>query len=131
MSPAMFGMYILRKRKPQPCGNVRDWYTWMAVGRRQVARTRISADVIVSTVFLGVDHNWTGKGGPVLFETMVFGGKMDMYQARARSWKDAVRCHQVAFLLARGFVRAEVRSSFLSLLEARSAAVAPPRSPAP
>ncbi len=27
----------------------------------------------VSTVFLGLDHNWSLKGPPVLWETMVFG----------------------------------------------------------
>jgi len=28
----------------------------------------------VSTVFLGLDHNFSSKGPPVVFETMVFGG---------------------------------------------------------
>lgn len=32
----------------------------------------------ISTVFLGIDHNFLGKGGPILFETMVFakGGRV-------------------------------------------------------
>lgn len=29
--------------------------------------------VRVSTVWLGLDHNWSGDGGPLIFETMLFG----------------------------------------------------------
>jgi len=29
--------------------------------------------ITVSTVFLGIDHNWSRSGDPILFETMVFG----------------------------------------------------------
>jgi hypothetical protein len=49
----------------------------------------------VSTVFLGVNHNMTGEGDPVLFETMVFGnddmggGEMRRY----RTWGDAEAGH--------------------------------------
>jgi hypothetical protein len=32
-------------------------------------------------VFLGLDHNW-GKGPPILWETMCFGGEMDDEMAR-------------------------------------------------
>jgi hypothetical protein len=33
------------------------------------------ADVLVSTVFLAIDHNFGRDGEPVLFETMVFRGE--------------------------------------------------------
>jgi hypothetical protein len=37
---------------------------------------RVALDEIgpyeVSTVWLGLDHNWTGNGPPIIFETMVF-----------------------------------------------------------
>jgi hypothetical protein len=49
----------------------------------------------VSTVFLGVNHNMTGEGDPVLFETMVFGnddmGGGDM--RRYRTWEEAEAGH--------------------------------------
>ena len=52
-------------------------------------RRRVAADVLtingeevrVSTVFLGMDHAWDG-GPPVLWETMVFGGKLSEEQDR-------------------------------------------------
>lgn len=37
-----------------------------------VAKTQFG-DVEVSTVWLGLDHNWLGKP-PLIFETMTFGG---------------------------------------------------------
>ncbi len=50
--------------------------------------------VMVSTVFLGLDHNYTGKGGPILFETMIFGaGRLDEEQWRYRTWDEAVAGH--------------------------------------
>jgi hypothetical protein len=39
-------------------------------------------DSRISTVFLGLDHNWSGRGRPVLWESMVFGGKLDQEQDR-------------------------------------------------
>lgn len=36
----------------------------------RIARTQLG-DVEVSTVWLGLDHNW-GGGPPVIFETMIF-----------------------------------------------------------
>lgn len=43
--------------------------------------------VMVSTVFLGLDHNW-GKGPPILWETMVFGGKLDQHQQRCAGGRE-------------------------------------------
>ena len=44
----------------------------------------------VSTVFLGMDHNWRREGPPILFETMVFGGRYAglqlRYATRPRPW---------------------------------------------
>lgn len=39
---------------------------------RIVAHT-IVGDVRVSTIFLGTNMNWTDRGDPVLYETMIFG----------------------------------------------------------
>lgn len=44
----------------------------------------------VSTVFLGIDHNWSDKGPPILFETMSF---PDEVQERYSTWKDALAGH--------------------------------------
>jgi hypothetical protein len=49
----------------------------MDMAYKHVAATAIGDDVEVSTVWLGVDHNFTRTGPPLIFETMVFGGDMD------------------------------------------------------
>lgn len=47
---------------------------------------------MISTIFLGIDH-WYGGGAPVLFETMVFGGRYDQHQLRYTSWDAAKAGH--------------------------------------
>jgi hypothetical protein len=47
----------------------------------------------VSTVFLGLDHNWSGVGPPVLWETLVFGTPLDGEMRRYTSKADALRGH--------------------------------------
>jgi len=48
--------------------------------------------VSISTIFLGVDHAWFG-GPPVLWETMVFGGKDDELQYRFTNEIAALKTH--------------------------------------
>ena len=52
-------------------------------------------DVSVSTVFLYMDHSFSG-GIPILFETMIFGGLHDGYQERYINWEDSERGHSKA-----------------------------------
>ena len=58
---------------------------------------RIGDDTIgesrVSTVFLSLDHNYTRRGEAVVFETMVFGGLNDQWQARYTTLDDAKAGH--------------------------------------
>lgn len=48
----------------------------------------------MSTVFLGIDHAFSG-GLPVLWETIVFGGPLDGEMDRYTSRADALAGHQV------------------------------------
>lgn len=59
----------------------------------RVGLTTLDTDEEVSTVFLGLDHNWTNQGPPLLFETMIFGGKYDQYQIRYSTWEQAETGH--------------------------------------
>ena len=54
----------------------------------------------VSTVFLGIDYGF-GAGEPVLFETMIFGGKHDGFQNRYLTWKEAEKGHKKAMELVK------------------------------
>ena len=73
-------------------GDPLEWARWMEKAKRHVAKTTIGK-VWVSTVFLGLDHQW-GQGKPILFETMVFGGKLDQEQQRYCTWTEAVKGHK-------------------------------------
>jgi hypothetical protein len=82
--------YILEDKTPVPCP---DSHTLAAFFKnkeeRRVALTPIG-DYRVSTVFLGIDHNFSDEGEPLLFETMIFGGKFggeDEYQTRCSTWE--------------------------------------------
>ena len=59
------------------------WAMWFeqSGSQRIVARTELPGDVVVSTVFLGLDHAF-GLGEPQLYETMISGGPLDETQDR-------------------------------------------------
>lgn len=95
--------YILVDREPIPVAD-REWYLWRSedFARCIVAKTKIDDAVEVSTVFLGLDHNY-GDGPPILFETMIFGGPHDHWQDRYHTWTQAVAGHdQVVAALCAG-----------------------------
>lgn len=79
--------------EPVAVESVQEWSTWFSTGdRRHVAEDTVG-DVRVSTVFLGLDHNFTGNGKPVLWESMVFGGELDQEQWRYDSLQAAMDGH--------------------------------------
>lgn len=51
--------------------------------------------VTISTVWLGLDHQW-GHGPPLIFETMIFGGMLDEFQARYSTIEQARDGHATA-----------------------------------
>ena len=80
-----------------------DWAMWFEhVGRgRIVAQTKCRGR-LVSTVFLGLDHNWAETGDPLIFETMVFAdvepGSEPLFQCRWSTYDEAEQGH--AYTLA-------------------------------
>lgn len=74
------------------------WCVWFEGADRFVARTG-NADLAVSTVFLGLDHNFSGRGPPLLFETMIFGGPHDGKQRRYATYDEAEAGHREATAL--------------------------------
>ena len=81
------------------------WARWLEnVDNRRVAETETEM-FWISTVFLGLDHNYLGKGPPIIFETMVFTREEhsplmhrmvrdDLDQVRYASWDDAMAGHE-------------------------------------
>jgi hypothetical protein len=96
------GHYILDEHdNPQRCDDLYEWGRFMEnMDRRRVAQDLDEGNeaketrVRVSTVFLGLDHRHFGKGPPILWETMVFGGVLDHEMQRYTSKEDALRGHQ-------------------------------------
>lgn len=81
-----------------------SWAQWFESANRHVATDVVgpTAGIRVSTVFLGLDHSFSG-GPPLIFETMIFGGPNDGYQNRYSTWDEAVAGHKSAIELAQAF----------------------------
>jgi hypothetical protein len=93
--------FILDGKTPVPV-DLMTWAKWFetADDKRVVAKSNVG-DASVSTVFLGLNHQW-GDGPPLLFETIIFGGEHNEWQDRCSTWKDAEAMHQKACALVRG-----------------------------
>jgi len=99
--PGRPSYYILVGHEPVPVDGA-DVLVWAEAmersGWRKVADTRWKVpDVHVSTVFLGIDHDYSGRGAPVLFETMIFAPgipEIDEDQRRFVHWDSALAHHR-------------------------------------
>lgn len=68
----MSDKYILDEHgHPVPCADLYEWAAWYESADRKVAKTQVGTKE-VSTVFLGLDHNYCGGGPPLIYETMIF-----------------------------------------------------------
>lgn len=92
--------YILAEDRQTPVPvEMMEWAKWFENHNleRVVEQTNLSdiiaAKVMVSTVFLGLDHQYAEDGPPLLFETMVFGGLLDSEQWRYSTWDEAKAGH--------------------------------------
>ena len=47
-------------------------------------------------MFLGLDHNYLRRGPPILFETTIFGGRLDHSRNRCATWDEAKAMHAEA-----------------------------------
>lgn len=78
--------------------DLHEWAAWFEAADRRVCRDLDEGDgdkrILVSTVFLGIDHRFFGEGPPILWETMVFGGLLDGEQNRYSSQEEAILGHQ-------------------------------------
>lgn len=105
--------YILKNKKVYSVNDVLTWGEWFErasiSGKRLVKQEHLPNGYYVSSVFLGLDHNFFGKR-KLVFETMVFnekkkhdvkfgklkfktlGDEVDM--ARCSTWKQAEKQHQ-------------------------------------
>lgn len=108
------GRYVLDGNgEPVRVDDFLEWAKWLAAHERihrHVRYTQISADIYVSTMFIGIDHGWWSPK-PVLWETMIFGGPNDLYCDRYTSREDAIRGHEKAVRLASTGIRGIVNGT--------------------
>lgn len=94
--------------RPVACPDVLQWASWFEAKDRTIDYTVIKEPtkrrpgIHVSTVFLGIDHNFSDEGLPVLFETMVFGGPYDEHCERYITRGKALRGHRKWVAIAQG-----------------------------
>lgn len=79
------------QNRPVQEPEVLKWAQWCEHNDRRIAFDTIS-DVTISTVFLGIGHNFMNDS-PILWETMVFGGEFDQEQERYMCHEDALNGH--------------------------------------
>jgi hypothetical protein len=85
--------YILKAGKIVPV-TISECAKWLGTNERIIAHETIGQNK-VSTIFLGLDHNFADKGPPILWETMTFGAKLDQEQKRcAGSYEQAQAMHE-------------------------------------
>jgi len=89
----MTDFYILDDDHNLIPADVMTWGRWFEnADNRIVAKTKIGG-IVVSTVCLGIDHNFMGSGPPLLFETMIFDGDGGGDCWRCSTWQEAEAQH--------------------------------------
>lgn len=112
----MSDRYILNDAgEPVPCDDLLTWARWYEDGaRRIVAQTSVEeakafeCEIVVSTVFLAIDHNFFGRGDPILWESMIFGPEgfpLTGEQRRYSSREAAETGHTILVEMARELLR--------------------------
>ena len=91
--------YILVNSEPKTVEDVIIWARWFETHERRLRATSFG-EVCVSTIFLGLDHQF-GQGKPLLFETMVFANgnerlkEMDQEMFHYHTAEEAVKGHEI------------------------------------
>lgn len=80
---------------PLQVDDVFVWAEWYEHAKEQrIVRQTKKNGVLVSTVFLGIDHSFSrSRAAPILWETLVFGGEHDGETERYIARADAVKGH--------------------------------------
>jgi len=97
--------YILRGHKAIPV-SLEEWGNWFGKADRKIKVTKVGY-ITVSTVFLGLDHNFSRKGPPLIFETMTFGDYEERCH-RYATWDEAVQGHKEIVSMVQGIVNVKV-----------------------
>ena len=100
--------YVLDKRgNPRPARSMAEYMEFKGDHSRSVIALDVFEDFArVSTVFTGINYNFM-EGPPLVFETMIFGGKYNLSDWRASTRRGALANHQRAVALVRAALAKE------------------------
>lgn len=84
--------YILRGKEVFLEKDMQKWERWFKSVNRSIRRSEKN-NILISTVFLALDHNFMGRK-PFLFETMVFQGGKSIDMERYSTYNEAVSGHE-------------------------------------
>lgn len=85
------------RRDGTPYANVIEWaMDFEKTEDRIIGRTELPNGLVVSTVWLGINYNFTDSGPPIIFETMVFGLPTSEYVERYATEEEARVGHKLA-----------------------------------
>lgn len=87
---AVWDRYILDGKVSRLEPDLERWTLWFETSDRRVALDKVG-EIVVSTVFLGIDHGFGGP--PLLFETAAFLEGEDIELERYGTWDEAVAGH--------------------------------------
>lgn len=75
-----------------------EWSSFFSHFENRVVKQENIGNLRVSTVFLGLDHDWSTTGSPLVFETMIFvdSGYAEIYCDRCSTWDEALSMHEKA-----------------------------------
>lgn len=107
----MSGKYILVKQKAVPCHDLVEWGMWMQERVKHVGDITTKRGIRISTVFLGLDHQY-GEGEPLLFETMIFGNNVGDMMCRYSTFNQAREGHRRAIKLVRRMTKCPIKKKF-------------------
>ena len=108
-------LYVLDKnKKPISCNMDQEgfikWAEWFSVRENRIIAQTSKTDILISTVFLGIDHNLVCESDehkeppkPMLFETIIFGGMKNNKTWRYYTWNEALSMHD-ELCIREGFV---------------------------
>lgn len=74
--------------------DVKEWSKLFGDQKYSVIKRTQIEDITVSTVWLGINHNFGNFGPPLIFETIVFGGPLDQDMTRYATEADALAGHE-------------------------------------
>ena len=99
--------YILFGQEIIPC-DVFTWMRWHQITDHVICRDRIG-DVLVSTIFFGLNRRSDPNSPQLIFETMVFGGAFGEYRECYETYSEAEAGHQrvISMIIDDGILDAE------------------------